>query len=194
MKDNKVLSAIYGIALFVALIGIVALLYSAIEMLNYTTFYDVEYLEGKYIDIIQPAYTELQKPIAIALLIASVIGILGVCAGVGYLFVKKPLLKKICLACVVAAVVTVVTVLIVVCSYWNKFYSKKYKNYNKNPNEIFKNSSDFALYSASLTSVIQNLVCFAVIAAVLVYDFVKGIKDKRKETATKEVVVEEITE
>lgn len=184
MKQNKVLSVVYGIALFVALLSVVALLYSAIEMLSYTTFY----WEGSP----TIAYTEFQKPIAIALLIASIIGIIGVAAGVAYLFVKKPLLKIICLACIAAAVVVVLAALITTCSCWNKLYSED--NHLRNPNQINSSSSTFTMYSAALTSVIQNFVCFAVIAAVLAYDFVKGVKDKKKEAAAQKVAAEEITE
>lgn len=200
MKENKVLSAIYGIVLFVALIGVVALLYNAIEMLNYTTsyIYDSNYYAGK-------EFTDVQKPIAIALLVASIVGILGVAAGVVYLFVQKPLLKIIILSCIAIVIAVIFIAIITVCAKWNSYYSNvevKLEGSNKvhliggtgfNSQDT-KMAGTFAIYSASLTSLIQNLVCFVVIAAALVYDFVKGILNKKKGNKTEEVVDGEITE
>lgn len=189
MKENKVLSVIYGIALFVALIGVVALLYNAIEMLSYTTFYD----NDRYHYFFTEEYTNFQAPIAIAILVSSIVGIIGVGAGAAYLFVKKPLFKIICLSFIAVSVAAIVAALIVVCCYWNINYKNELQTYPY----IIQNTTQitlFAVYSEALASVIENLVCYAVIAAVLVYDFVKCINDKKKETAIKEIVVKEITE
>lgn len=195
MKSNKVLSALYGIALFIALISIVGLLYSSIEMLCYTNF--ASKISGGGYKLIE-TYTEFQKPVAITLLVVSVIGIIGLSAGVAYLFVKKPLLKIIFLTLVAAAVVAVIVGIIIICSYWRSYYFDAfyYENYaleNDFPhilNSSSTTSSAFVMYSTALSSTIQNLLCFAVIAALLVYDF---IMDKKKGNATQEVV-EEITE
>lgn len=193
MKQNKVLSVVYGIALFVALLSVVALLYSAIETLSYTSFYETVTMT-KY----EPTkrYFNFQKPIAVALLVASVFGVVGVAAGVAYLFVKKPLFKIICLACVAVAVVAIMAALIAVCTRWNSCYKDYWGNSANNYPQLISGSlaDRFAIYSAALASVIQNFVCFAVIAAALVYDFVKGVKDKKKEAAAQKVAAEEITE
>lgn len=195
MNNNKVLSVVYGIALFIALISVVGLLYNGIEMLTYTNFYQEK--SGRY--ELTDAYKDFQEPTAIALLIASSIGIIGVCAGIAYLFVKKPLLKIIFLTCVAVAVVAAVVAIILISSWWQSYYFENapgheilFPHFLLLANKLV--SSAFAMYSTALSSVVQSLVCFMVVAALLVYDFVKGIRDKKKETATQEVVVEEITE
>lgn len=198
MKDNKVLSAIYGIALFVALIGVIGLLYNAIEMLTYTSYYGGDGTNQAY--FIEEAFNDFQKPVAVALLVASLIGIIGVGAGVCYLFVKKPLFKIVCLSCVAVTVVCALAVLIATYSIWNSYYKSLY--YGKiwtelghnNPRPIYEGNLEFSIYSTVLSALIQNLVCFVVIAAALVYDFVKGILNKKKDNKTEEVVVGEITE
>ncbi len=198
MKDNKVLTVIYGIALFAALTGIVSLLYNGIEMLSYTSYYKNDYVNWN--TVYQPTenYIDFQRPIAIAFLVASIFGFFGVCAGVSYLFVKKPLFKIICISCIAVAVVAILAALIVVCSVWNTYYTKNCERFNGYYPHFISSSSElvaiFAVYSASLSSAIQNFVCFTVILAVIVFEFVKSVKEKKKQTVTQEVVVEEISE
>lgn len=200
MKDNKVLSAAYGIALFVALVGVVGLFYNGIEMLCYTTFYS----EHNNSIFIQEAYTNLQKPIAITVLIAGILGMAGVCAGVLNLFVKKPVSKYICLACIGAAFLDVLASVIAVSAVWkSQYFGAGYKwtgwgmpyfvgGLSNSENQIFAQA--YTIYSASLSSLIQNLVCFAVIVAVPVYEFVRDIIKGKKNynaAAGEEVAVAE---
>ena len=52
----------------------------------------------------------------------------------------------------------------------------------------------YTLYSTALASVIENLVCYTVVAALMVYDFIKNVRCKKKAAVTEEVKAEEITE
>lgn len=188
MKENKVLSVIYGVALLVALMSIVGLFYNAIEMLGYTTFYT----SSHDVYLVSKEFTDFQKPIAITVLVASLIGIIGVASGVSYMFVKKPLLRKIFLTCIGISVITILVALIAVCSIGNSYMGKQFKHdegvtiisysisYSQTKIECF------ALYSTAMSSLIQNLVCFAVILALPVYEFVKPIIEKTRNKKYKE--------
>lgn len=183
MKENKVLPVVYGIALFIALINVVALFFSSIQMIIYN-------MHSSY-NGISTGYSKLQMPIGIVLFLASHFCIVGVGAGVYYLFAKKPLHKKICVILSAVALAVLVLSAIVVITVWYCYYFNEATDV-KFPFEVYGWGS-FSTYSAVLSAVIQLSVCFAVVTAMLFYEYIKEIKDKKKENATQEVV-EEITE
>ena len=202
MKEHKVLSVIYGIALFAALLGVVGLLYNAIEMLINTTFFEYSYRDGY---TLMEEFHNIQKPIAIAIMIASVIGIVGIGGAVAYLFIKKPPFKLICLSCIAVVILVILATLIAICVKWNTYYStanfsriagsdKIHFIGNNLDSSAAKMAQAYTLYSTALASVIENLVCYTVVAALMVYDFIKNVRCKKKAAVTEEVKAEEITE
>ena len=193
MKENKVLSAIYGIALFVAFIGAIGLLYSAIELLEYTSFgYDSSYGGA----VINNIYYKLQQPIAIALLVSAIFAIVGVVGGLGYVFSKTRKFKIIYLSCAATAVLSILAALITVLVIWR---GGNYGSEFEGTILIYKQNdvACLALYSAAMSSVIQNLACFTVVAALTAYDFFKTIIEKiknKKNNESENSSVEELQE
>jgi len=181
MKENKVLSVVYGIALFAALMGAVGLLYSSVDLLRYTSLYNYSY-NGHAVYSLDEAFTDFQKPVAITLLVSAIFAIAGVVGGTGYIFSKKRVFKIIFLSCTIVAVIATLATLIAVCSIWNVYISEHSRNIDGT--FLLSNGSDkatcYALYTTSMSALIQNLLCFAVISAMIIFDFVKPIIEKRK--------------
>lgn len=184
MKENKVLSVVYGIALFAALMGAVGLLYSSINLLRYTSFYVIKGYDGVYSYSLDETFTDFQNPVAITLLVSSIFAIAGVVGGTGYMFSKKRVFKILFLSCIAVAVIATLATLIAVCSIWNVYMVRK--NYHKADGVFLINNSNtdsntiYALYTTSMSALIQNLLCFAVVSAMIIFDFVKPIIEKRK--------------
>lgn len=193
MKLNKVLNVVFAIALFAALIGAIGLLYNGIEMLRYTTF---SYGANEEENVMR---TALQKPTAIALLIAGLFGILGVAAGVLYLSAKKPIIKVISLAIAVISLVAFVVCLAIVESKWNIRYKESYRDlYDKykygppfyiNPTSAIL-TSGFSIYSTAVAALVQSMIYFVVIIAIAVKDFVQDILINKKSKAQAGTAVE----
>ncbi|MGN1103759.1 MAG: hypothetical protein ACI4QI_02670 [Candidatus Coproplasma sp.] len=210
MKANKVLSIIFAIALFAAFVGMVTCLYNAIDMLTYTTFIpnynsNVSSLE------VNEIYYELQKPLATILLVASIISLVGVvAAGLG-LFFKKTVVKAISL--IVSVLITLAFIGFMIWAYnvWFsylkdcKFYSSDWFNIVDAGIPYFISSykryismsigysyydgqvAQYALYSAVMSALLQQLIYFAVIAGIATYYFVSPIieakRNKKAQTA-----------
>lgn len=174
MKENKVLSVVYGIALFAALMGAIGLLYSSVDLLRYTT-YHLDY-DGVHFT---KEFTDFQKPVAISLLVSSIFAIAGVVGGTGYIFSKKRVFKIIFLSCTVVAVIATLATLIAVCSISNSYIGKNYEKVD-GVLLIYNSTTVYALYTTSMSALIQVLVCIFVIFAIVLFDFVKPIIEKRK--------------
>ncbi|MGN1060331.1 MAG: hypothetical protein ACI4QN_01215 [Candidatus Coproplasma sp.] len=117
MKANKVFSVIFAIALFAAFVGMITCLYNAIDMFVYTTFSPEQYYSTNPYESVN-SYNQLQKPLAIILLVASIISLLGVIAAGLWLFSKKDKVKRIAVVISIIVVVAFIAFLISACSVW----------------------------------------------------------------------------
>lgn len=185
MKENKVLSAIYGIALFAALMGIVGLFYNAIELLRYTSY------GSSSNGYLSSAFYHFQKPVAITLLVTSIFAIAGVVGGTGNIFSKKRITKIIFLSCIAISVLAMLAAFISVLSIWNTYFLKDRKTIEGTV-LIYSGATDVALYSTAMSSIIQNLVCVVVVAALMVYDFVKPIIENKRSSKSDNSSAEEL--
>lgn len=190
MKENKVLSVIFGIALLAVLISAIGLLFSSVELLGYTALYNQKSSTYYYT---RQEYYDFQKPIAISLFIAAIFAIVGVVGGTGYIFSKKRVFKIIFLSCIVIAVIATLASLISVCSIWNTYADK---NCITEDGVILLTSeidaTCYALYTTTMSSIIQNLVCVVVVSALTVYDFVKPIIENKRSSKSDNSSAEEL--
>ena len=187
MKDNKVLSTIYGIALFVALIGAIGLLYSSIELFQYTSLGDYSLMFGHNGYYMTKAFYEFQKIVVVPILIAAIFAIVGVVGGTSYIFSKKQIFKVVFSSCIVATVIVTLAAMISVNIIWNSYFSKNGAKLDVYSIIYGQNMTTcYALFSTTMSSLIQNLVCFAVILALPAYEFGKQIIEKIKNRKNKE--------
>lgn len=213
MKLNKILNVIFAIALFAAFIGAVETLYNGAEMLGYTSFYKDNYLVGNKFDYnVTDSYYNFQKPIGIILLIASLIGILGVAAGVVFIAINNKVAKSVSLAVMCVALLTfVASIIVTYCIWLNAYDAEMFTTRVSNFREIKEKirfpmiissavATELTLYSASMALFVQNLVYHFVIVAIAVYELVKyfmGNKKTKTEIATPvetNVTAEQVTQ
>lgn len=214
MKLNKILNVIFAIALFAAFIGAVETLCNGADMISYTTLYK---FDKKYNYEVVESFNDFQKPVGIALLISSLIGLFGVAAGVVFIATKNKVAKSVSLGVMCAALLAFVGCIIATYCIWVKTYdANMYNTYISSSFEEYKEkirfpmiigtvATEFTLYSASMMLFVQNLVCFAVISAISVFEFVKFLLGNKKakneivapvenSEATEEIPVENNTE
>ena len=176
MNKNGVLNVIYGIAAFIAFVSAVALLYGAIELLCNTTFYNREDIGGddSYVWQYSPSNTfhSFQAPFGWFLLLTAIAAIAGCVCALFAVFGKRTAVKRVSFCMVCAVVVAIIIFLIAGMGVWNTEYQSFWDEdhiYNGGYPAIISYSSSFVIYSAYMTSMVQLLAVFAVIAGVLIY-------------------------
>ena len=174
MNKNGVLNVIYGIAVFVAFVSAVALLYGAIELLCNTTFYDYSYDGVQSTYYVEEPFYEVQAPLGSYLLVTAIVAIVGSICSLFAAFGKMTAVKKVAFCTVCAVVLVAVVFLIAGASVWNTYYQGTLSEngiYPSGPAHIRGGvaASVFAIYSAFMSSMVQLLAVFAVIAGVLIY-------------------------
>lgn len=173
MNKKSVLSVIYGIAVFVAFVSAVALLYGAIELLCNTTFYDYSYDGVQSTYYVEEPFYEVQAPLGSYLLVTAIVAIVGSICSLFAAFGKKTAVKKVAFCTVCAVVLVAVVFLIAGASVWNTYYQGTLSEngiYPSGPAHIRGGvaASVFAIYSAFMSSMVQLLAIFVVIVALLV--------------------------
>lgn len=176
MNKNGVLNVIYGIAVFVAFVSAVALLYGAIELLCNTTFYTEKNIseDYSYVYLYSPGKTfySFQVPLGWFLLLTAIAAIAGCVCALFAVFGKRTAVKRVSFCMVCAVVVAIIIFLIAGMGVWNTEYQSFWDEdhiYNGGYPAIISYSSSFVIYSAYMTSMVQLLAVFAVIAGVLIY-------------------------
>lgn len=183
LNKQKILAVVLIIALFAALVGTVSLFYNSIDMFTNTTFRIYNGGKDKY--EITSAFNTIQKPYAIISLVAAIVALLGVVAGVASFIVNKPVLKKVSL--IISGVTVGAFLVLVITTVCTRYGYSDYK-INDLPHLVSNTSTEFVLYSAVMAMLVQQLVYFAVVAAALL------INSKiEKKAETEEVEANNIT-
>lgn len=190
MKVNKIFNVIFAIALFAAFVGMVTCLYNAIDLFTYTTF-SPSIIDSTGSFEVSEIYCELQKPLAIILLLASIISLVGVVtAGLG-LFSQKTRFKKISLIVSGIVVVAFIGFMIGACCVWFSHLKGEepcyiiangyYELLSLMPIYIpTRNVTEYTIYSAVMAALLQQLIYFAVIAGITTYHFVRPIIEAKR--------------
>lgn len=179
IDKHKVLAVVLIIALFAAFVSAIELLYNGIELLQYTTLYSYN---KKY--ILGEGFSAIQKPFAIICILAAIVALLGVAAGVASFITKKPAGKIVSMViCLIALTAFLAFIISVVCK-WRNYYWEEYNSYVQEKFPDFVPSSQtgatlFALYSTVLTSLIQQLIYFAIVSAAIITSFILGVKSAK---------------
>ncbi len=199
MKTNRVTDVIFALAVFAAFITCFALIYTAVELLNYTTFYEIETIETEELvqEVNLDGYFELQYPVAICILTGGIAGTAGaVSAVIGY-SVKNKVAK--CVLCGVSfiAFIAFIILFVVTDSIWLGTYGDRlnheriwyiWLSSGKKPILLSgtTNQQYFTLYSLAMSSLVAPLAMFFVIVCILGYalfcTFYKK-KDKAEQVA-----------
>ncbi len=195
MKANRVIDVIFAFAVFAAFVTCFSLFYSAIEMLNYDTVV-------KVIESYKNIYDDMQKPMAILIIIGAVFGVLGSVDAV-FAYLVKSKNAKIILSCIALLVYVAFIVLIVLAvSHWYLFLGEDTKVTSAayidfvngiRPIRITDGyAPHFTLYSLTMTSLITPLAMFLVIVCILGYTLFRVcLKDKNNNSEVAGVETDE---
>ena len=193
MSKQKILTVIQIIGLVLLLVCAVELLYNAIDMLNYTTFVEGEWVGSNYEYFITEIFYDGQKPLAMITLVGAIFAFVGVGTGITSLFVKNKICKTVCVTISAVAVVACLALVIAASCVWSDFFDKYgYQRYSSlKPHVIpsdYKLTSIYAMYSGVMPLLIQQLVYTVIFTAPLIANYVIDLKSaKAQQIQTAEI-------
>ncbi len=183
LDKKKILAVVLIIALIASLVSTVSLLYNSIDMFLHSA---VSMGKG-----FNEVYNRYQLPYAIITLFAFLAAALGTGAGIASFVVKKSSTKKLCLILALCSVgvLLILTVATAGVNFANEaYYSNEWDEGTIQYPWGDYSPSRYALYSAVMSVMLQQLVLCAIIAGALL---IVSIMDKKAEKAATESVEEQ---
>ncbi len=174
---KKIFTIIYAVVLVAAFIGTVQLLYNAIDYFVHTPY-------QKNSTSIQA----IQIPLAVILLMATLVSIAFITLLVAALCKKSSKTKRDCFIASIACASALLILVLACYGFWATYYNEEYGEYMNNP--IYDNRYDdqlpryvagtnYVLYSGVMALLVPQLMYVAVLAALHIWDFVKTQKDNK---------------
>lgn len=157
LDKQKIIAVVLVISLIAALCGAVSLLYNSIDMFLHNIIDSESDRTGYYI--------KWQEPYAIITLIAFVPAAIGTGAGIAYFAVKKASAKKLCSGLVAFSALALL-VLVIAAIYKNISNEASYFKNEQHPYGVYGRNA-YALYSAVMSALLQQLVYSVIIAAAI---------------------------
>ena len=169
LDKKKVLAVVLIIALIASLAATVSMLYSSIDMFLHSL------MKTDY-------YEKCQLPYAIIMLIAFVAAAAGTSAGI-ISFVNKN--EKTKFICVILALCAAVAILILTVASAGVYLSNEAKSLSNNIPVNVSGDPEYAVYSAVMTILLQQLIYGAITAAVLLIVYIFDKKSAKAQTEQK---------